>query len=154
MGIVNIASVLRHSLCFLFILGKIFFVSKSVVPTEGFHYIFELVPKNKDLLFNTENLLKIFREALESVNATIVSISYKEFGPGASGVFLLAESHLSFHTWPEENYVSVDFYICGNKANHKKFLVEITKNFDIHDIRIFRRGVKTFSIFRIVEEKN
>lgn len=52
--------------------------------------------------------------AASAANATIVSSQFHHFGPqGVSGVLVLAESHLSVHTWPEHRYAAVDIYTCG-----------------------------------------
>jgi len=66
-----------------------------------------------------------------------------------SGVFILSESHLSFHTWPEENYVSVDLYVCGSKTKHFKFLKEISEKFEVNDILVIKRGIKDLKKFKI-----
>lgn len=66
-----------------------------------------------------------------------------------SGVFVLAESHLSFHTWPEENYVSVDLYVCGSKTKHSKFLKELSEKFEVNDVLIIKRGVKDHIKFKL-----
>lgn len=124
--------------------------NSAVVPTVGVHYILELSAKEKDFLFDNHGVLEFFNNVLKSINATIVSVSFKEFGAcGMSGVFVLAESHLSFHTWPEENYASVDLYVCGSKTKHSKFLKEISKKFEVNDLLIVKRGVKDHVKFKI-----
>jgi S-adenosylmethionine decarboxylase len=124
--------------------------NNSVVPTVGVHYILELSAKEKDFLFYNQEVLGFFSEVLKEIEATIVSVSFKEFGDcGMSGIFVLAESHLSFHTWPEENYASVDLYVCGSKTKHYKFLREISKKFEVNDALIVKRGVKDYVKFKI-----
>lgn len=58
-------------------------------------------------------------------------------------LFLLAESHASVHTWPEHNFISLDFHFCGN-VDHKKFIGELLKGFDINnvEIKVIKRGNK------------
>jgi S-adenosylmethionine decarboxylase len=124
--------------------------NSSVVPTAGVHYIVELSAKEKDFLFYNSKVLEFFNKVLKEMNATIVSVSFKEFGScGMSGVFVLAESHLSFHTWPEENYVSVDLYVCGSKTKHSKFLKELSEKFEVNDVLIIKRGVKDHIKFKL-----
>lgn len=121
-----------------------------IVSTVGVHYILELSAKEKDFLFDNHRVLKFFNGALREIDATIVSVSFKEFGScGMSGVFVLAESHLSFHTWPEENYVSVDLYVCGSKTKHHKFLKELYEKFEVNDVLIIKRGVKDHIKFKL-----
>ena len=57
------------------------------------------------------------RAAAAQARATVVSSSFHKFGPqGISGVLVLAESHLSVHTWPEHGYAATDIYVCGNSC--------------------------------------
>lgn len=52
--------------------------------------------------------------AAEAIGATVVGHTFHKFSPqGVSGSVVIAESHLSIHTWPENGYVSVDIYTCG-----------------------------------------
>lgn len=124
--------------------------NSPVVPTVGVQYILELSAKEKDFLFDNHRVLEFFNDVLKKIDATIISVSFKEFGAcGMSGVFVLAESHLSFHTWPEENYASVDLYVCGSKTKHSKFLKEVSEKFEITDVLIVKRGVKDSIKFKI-----
>src|SRR5437879_6756298 len=52
-------------------------------------------------------------EAAKRAQATIVDVVFHEFNPfGISGVVVIAESHLSIHTWPEYRYAAVDIFSC------------------------------------------
>jgi S-adenosylmethionine decarboxylase len=52
--------------------------------------------------------------AARTIGATVVGDTFHKFAPqGVSGSVVIAESHLSVHTWPETGYVSVDIYTCG-----------------------------------------
>ncbi len=54
------------------------------------------------------------RAAAAAVGATVVGEAFHRYAPqGVSGVLLIAESHLSVHTWPEAGYVAVDIFTCG-----------------------------------------
>lgn len=67
-----------------------------------------------DLNFVKEVMLKAAKEA----GATIIDYSFKKFNPqGVSGVVVIAESHLSIHTWPEYGYAAVDIFTCGENLN-------------------------------------
>ena len=53
-------------------------------------------------------------EAAKRAEATIIDVVFHEFNPfGISGVVVIAESHLSIHTWPEHRYAAVDIFSCG-----------------------------------------
>ncbi len=122
----------------------------AVVSTEGIHYILELSAKESEFLFKNHEVLNFFNEVLKKVDATVISVSFKEFGScGMSGVFILAESHLSFHTWPEENYISVDLYVCGSKTKHLRFIKEISEKFEVNDVLVVKRGVRDRVKFKI-----
>ena len=45
-----------------------------------------------------------------------MSHKFTSGGEGVTGIFLLSESHLSYHTYPENNYISIDLYTCGEKC--------------------------------------
>ena len=55
------------------------------------------------------------REATEASGATLLHIHLHHFTPndGISAVAVLAESHISVHTWPERDYAAFDFFMCG-----------------------------------------
>ncbi|AQS87794.1 S-adenosylmethionine decarboxylase proenzyme [Neoasaia chiangmaiensis NBRC 101099] len=54
-------------------------------------------------------------EAAVTAGATILHSHFHHFTPngGVSGVIVLAESHISIHTWPERNFAAVDVFMCG-----------------------------------------
>jgi S-adenosylmethionine decarboxylase len=55
------------------------------------------------------------RSAVQAAGATLVHLHLHEFtaGGGVSGVAMLAESHISIHTWPERGYAAIDVFMCG-----------------------------------------
>jgi S-adenosylmethionine decarboxylase proenzyme len=59
-------------------------------------------------------LLATLRGAAERVGAKIVNVVTQRFSPrGVSVILILAETHLSVHTWPEHGYAAVDIFVCG-----------------------------------------
>ncbi|TFL19588.1 adenosylmethionine decarboxylase [Jannaschia formosa] len=53
--------------------------------------------------------------AARAAGATVLSAHLHPFaGGGLTGVLLLAESHISIHTWPEHNYAALDIFMCGD----------------------------------------
>ena len=56
------------------------------------------------------------RKAAETCGATVLDIKLHSFGEaaGITGVAILAESHISIHTWPETGYAAIDVFMCGN----------------------------------------
>jgi S-adenosylmethionine decarboxylase len=56
--------------------------------------------------------------AAKASRATIMESAFHRFEPqGVSGTVILAESHLSIHTWPEKGYAAMDFYTCGDHTD-------------------------------------
>lgn len=54
-------------------------------------------------------------DATKASKATIITHNFHKFSPfGVSGVIVIAESHVSIHTWPEYNYAAVDIFTCGD----------------------------------------
>lgn len=65
------------------------------------------------------NSLPKVRRAMERAarasNSTVVQSAFHKFGRmGVSGVLVIAESHISIHTWPEYKYAAVDVFTCGD----------------------------------------
>lgn len=81
----------------------------------GTHLLVELRDCNPGVLNNLEKVRSIMVSAAKDAKATIVDVSFHEFNPfGISGVVVIAESHLSIHTWPEYDYAAVDIFTCGD----------------------------------------
>jgi len=84
----------------------------------GAHYIADLYGCRglSDPVFIERSLS---RSAL-AANATILQSRFHHFAPGGvTGVLVLAESHISVHTWPEHDFAAVDIFMCGNAAIDK-----------------------------------
>ena len=80
----------------------------------GTHLLVELRDCNPEILKSIEKVRNALVSAAKEARATIVDISFHEFNPfGISGVVVIAESHLTIHTWPEYNYAAVDIFTCG-----------------------------------------
>ncbi len=58
---------------------------------------------------------RALRQAVAAAGATLLHIHLHRFTPrgGISGVAVLAESHISIHTWPERDYAALDVFMCG-----------------------------------------
>jgi S-adenosylmethionine decarboxylase len=80
----------------------------------GRHLLLELFDCDADAISSLEAVKDALVEAARRAEATIVDIVFHEFNPfGISGVVVIAESHLSIHTWPEHRYAAVDIFSCG-----------------------------------------
>src|SRR5437588_8740114 len=79
----------------------------------GRHLLLELFDCDLDAINNVESVKGALIEAAKRAQATIVDVVFHEFNPfGVSGVVVIAESHLSIHTWPEYRFAAVDIFSC------------------------------------------
>ncbi len=81
----------------------------------GIHIIADMYGVDPAVLARVEKMKEIFEGAVKFAKLSKISSDYYQFRPeGASGIVLIAESHLSFHTWPEYGLVTLDIYTCGD----------------------------------------
>jgi spermidine synthase len=82
--------------------------------------------------------------AVEAGKATLIKTVVHQFTPhGVSGVAVLAESHLSVHTWPELGYAAVDYFTCGEHVDMEAILASLREAYQPTsvDTRLLTRGV-------------
>jgi len=82
----------------------------------GQHLFADLYEIEAALLRDEPTLMQVFRSALERSGFSIlnqVSHHFPTGGQGVSGIFLLATSHATFHTFPERVYMAIDVFSCG-----------------------------------------
>jgi len=90
------------------------FIVKNGVEYAGTHLILDFWEASQlDDLTLMENAM---REAVKVAGATLLHIHLHHFTPngGISGVAVLAESHISVHTWPERGFAAFDIFMCGD----------------------------------------
>ena len=81
----------------------------------GKHLLLEMKDCDKKILADLATVRNAMVSAAQEAKATIVEIAFHEFSPfGISGMVVIAESHLSIHTWPEYGYAAVDVFTCGD----------------------------------------
>lgn len=80
----------------------------------GKHIIIECEGRHAHL--SEEQLDSILCRAAKAAGASVLSSHFHRFGPqlGITGVLMLAESHITVHTWPEHNYAAFDVFMCGD----------------------------------------
>lgn len=91
---------------------------EAVVPATprylGRQLIAELYDCDPGRLTDRELIEQAMNEAAREAGATIVDSVFHLFNPhGVSGVVIIAESHLTIHTWPEYGYAAIDVFTCG-----------------------------------------
>mgnify|MGYP001591339668 FL=1 len=84
----------------------------------GRHLLLELFDCDDAVIGNLEFVKAAMIKAAKRAQATIIDVIFHEFNPfGISGVIVIAESHLTIHTWPEYRYAAVDIFTCGETTN-------------------------------------
>ena len=114
------------------------------------HFLLELYGCNYEKL-NDESFLRcILNNAAKLANAKVLNLISNKFEPqGVTAMALLAESHLSVHTWPEAHYSAVDIFTCGQNMKPDlscKYLIEALMA-EEHLLRVINRN-PPFSIYK------
>ena len=107
---------------------KDYFVEREGARFAGAHLLIDLwgAERLDDIAFIRET----FEAAIEAAGATLLHIHLHHFTPndGVSGVAVLAESHISVHTWPENGYAALDVFMCG-RADPRKAVPVLERAF-------------------------
>lgn len=111
------------------------------IQSAGIHLLIDFwEAKNLDSVSFCKNALE---KAVKDCGATLLSIKLHKFSPqGVSGVAVIAESHISIHTWPEHDYAALDIFVCGDK-NPYLALESLKKTFRPKkiDVNEVKRGI-------------
>ncbi len=102
--------------------------------------------------YYTDEIESILREAAHRASATILDIKIFKFPEilvdgkivqGMTGVVILSESHIAFHTWPENGFVACDIFTCGANTLPEKGLEVLCDYFKptVKNIKIIGRGL-------------
>lgn len=87
----------------------------------GKHLLLELKDCDAGLLNDMDYLREALAEVAGLVGATVIKDSFHRFSPqGISGIVIIAESHISIHTWPEYSFAAVDVFTCGEVIEPSK----------------------------------
>jgi len=110
----------------------------------GRHLLIELQDCDQEAL----NDLGFLRDAMVSAaidcGAVVLGESFHRFSPqGVSGVVVIAESHLSIHTWPEYGYAAVDIFTCGTSVEPEKAVEALIEKLGArnHSLMEIQRGL-------------
>ena len=125
------------------------------ISHQSKHLLLELYRCDREKL-NDESFLRcILNRAAKLANATVLNLISNKFEPqGVTAIALLAESHISIHTWPESNYSAVDIFTCGQNMIPEfasQYLIKAVMA-EEHSLRVMERNppLEIFSKTRTV----
>ena len=110
----------------------------------GRHLLLELKDCRKEALNDLDFLRSAMITAANDCGATVLGDSFHPFEPhGVSGVVVIAESHLSIHTWPEYDYAAVDIFTCGTTVQPEIAAEVLIEKLEAgsHSVVEIRRGL-------------
>ena len=106
--------------------------------TLGRHILVEYYNCDEEVLKNPKLIEEFMNNSALNAKATIVDSVFHHFNPwGVSGAVIIAESHLTIHTWPEYGYAAADFFTCGD--------IDPWKSFELLETLIFPNEFIIFS---------
>jgi len=106
-----------------------------------FHLICDF--KSPKFIEDKDKIKKILWKAAEVANNTPLKVAVHKFPlQGITGVVILAESHITIHTWPEHGYIAIDIFTCGKNTRPYAAFEYLKKIFSPKKvkIRMIKRG--------------
>ena len=100
-----------------------YYVERDGLRYAGTHVLLDIWGAKH--LDDVKSVDAILREAVAAAGATLLRMDLHSFGPGqgVTGVAVLAESHISIHTWPETGFAAIDIFMCGKCDPYKSVAV-------------------------------
>ena len=119
------------------------FSKNDKLINQSKHLLLELYGCDYEKL-NDESFLRCtLNRAAKLAKATVLNLISNKFEPqGVTAIALLAESHISIHTWPESNYSAIDIFTCGQNMMPElasQYLIEALKA-EEHFLRVIERN--------------
>ena len=99
------------------------------------HILFTLKGCLFEPLDNEQNIKMLLYNAVKESKSTLINLATHKFDPqGVTGVAMLAESHISIHTWPEKGMAVCDVVTCGDSAEPEKAVEYMKEQLKATDI--------------------
>ena len=118
---------------------------KRASQPSGTHWLVEFYGAGS--LDDRRRVRSALRSAVAASGVTLLRLQLHHFGRGAgvTGVALLAESHISIHTWPERRYAAIDIFMCGRESRPREALSALRNALRPNRVRVrrFARGLNT-----------
>ncbi|GGS85087.1 S-adenosylmethionine decarboxylase proenzyme [Streptomyces chromofuscus] len=98
-------------------------VGVSVYAFSGTHVLCDIVGIAAERINDNELILEAIRKGIEASGAELCGVQTKEFEPvGVTAVYVLAESHVSVHTYPEQRSLFLDAFTCGTRCDPQRIV--------------------------------
>ena len=118
-------------------------IDEQKLSHQSKHLLLELYRCDSEKLDDESFLRCTLNRAAKLANATVLNLISNKFEPqGVTAIALLAESHISIHTWPESNYSAVDIFTCGQNMMPEiasQYLIESLMAKE-HTLRVIERN--------------
>ena len=115
----------------------------------GRQILIEFYDCQREVLTDRDRIRQYMLEAAHHAGVTVISDTFHHFKPdGISGVVVIAESHISIHTWPEHRYAAVDVFTCGDSVDPwgvPRYLQEKLQAKNVSNMEI-KRGLFPISV--------
>jgi len=112
--------------------------------THGRHILLDVWGADAETLNDLECIQEVMLGAAAAAGATVVDTTFHRFPvQGLSGVVVLAESHISVHTFPEHGYAAFDIFTCGGRVDPERACEHLVRAVNAEDrhLRRFTRGL-------------
>lgn len=132
-------------------------VPSRLINVEGTHCYADLYDCKCDirLLTDADYAESLMRERILGAGFTILGELFHKFDPltdeqtsGYTGMFVLAESHFSVHSWSDEKFISMDLYTCNVSRDNSQETRDCFHDFvtwfkaEVKNVRVVKRGLK------------
>lgn len=110
---------------------------------DGYHLMLELYGCETEKINSHRFLHQIVKTAVKQVGLINLGSRFHQFQPqGVTGFTLLAQSHISLHTWPEYGYVVLDIFTCGDEKQANQLADRLLKRINPGEVkrRVVRKG--------------
>ncbi len=110
--------------------------AKSSIPI-GIHYVVDIDNIKNDQIYDNEFIKKLCDKLLSKTGVNVLNEIHHEFKPqGYTALYLLSESHMSIHTWPENGKIRLDLFSCEVNGKFDDALITLKDVFKDAQIRI------------------
>ena len=101
------------------------------------HILFELRGCPSDLLDNEEHIRLSLYVAAKKSKSELLNINAHKFDPqGVTGLAMLADSHISIHTWPEDNIARCDLFSCNLHTDYESVIKYMKDRFHSQEVML------------------